>query len=82
MEVEAKYITAMINKKTGQFPGTLFMLIQYLIIVYGIISPSQFIDLEQGTKEIHCDPQILINTVLTQVKYLLEYRKLDKLTYT
>ena len=34
LSVEAKYITAMSNSTTGQFIGTLFMLIQYLIVTY------------------------------------------------
>ena len=50
LAVEAKYTTAMKNRTTGQFTGTLFMLIQYLIVTYGKIYPSQLIDLEQSTK--------------------------------
>ena len=71
--VEAKYITAMRNMITGQFIDTLIMLIQYLIVTYGKISPSQMIDLEQNTKLTQYDPQTLIDTVFNQVKDLLEY---------
>ena len=39
LAVEAKYITAMRNRTTGQLTGTLFMLIYYLIVTYGKISP-------------------------------------------
>ena len=45
LAVEANYITAMRNSTTGKFTGNLFMLIQYLIVMYGKISPSQLIDL-------------------------------------
>ena len=55
LAVEAKYITAMKNRTTGQFTGTLFMLIQYFIVTYGKISPSQLIALEQNTKSMQYD---------------------------
>ena len=54
--VEAKYITAISNRTNGQFKCTIFILIQYLVVRYGKISPSQLIDLEQNTKSIQYGP--------------------------
>ena len=48
-----RYIMAMMNRKTGIFTGRLCMKIQYLIVIYGEISPSQLIDFKQKTKLIH-----------------------------
>ena len=60
------------NRTIGQFTGTLFVFIQYLIVMYGKISTSQLIDLEQNTKSIQYDPQAPIDTVFDQVKDLLK----------
>ena len=46
LAVEAKYITAMSNMTTGQLTGTLLMFIQYMIFIYGKMSPSQLINLK------------------------------------
>ena len=73
LDFEAKYITATSNKTTGKFTGTLFVLIQYLLVPYGKIFPSQLIDLEHNTKAMQYDPQTPIETVFNQVKDLLEY---------
>ena len=59
------------NRTIDQFTGTLFMIIQYLIVTYGKISPIQMIDLEQNTKSMQDDPQTPINTVFNQVKDIL-----------
>ena len=50
LSIKASYITAIRNSTTGQFTGILFMIIHYLIVTYGKISPNQQIDLEQNTK--------------------------------
>ena len=50
LTVEARYITAIRNRTTGQFIGTLFMFIQYMIFTCGKISPSQLIDLDYNQK--------------------------------
>ena len=39
LSIEARYIMDMRNRITGQFHSNLFMLIQYLIVKYGRISP-------------------------------------------
>ena len=82
LAVEAKYITAMKNRTTGQFIGTLFMLIQYFIVTYGKIYPKKTFDLEQNTKSIQYEPQTPIDTVFKRVKDLLEYGELDGSPYT
>ena len=82
LAVEAKYITAIKNRTTGQFTGTLFMLIHYFIVTYGKISSIQLIALEQNTKSIQYDPQTPIDTVFNRVKDLLEYGELDGSPYT
>ena len=53
---EARKVTATRNRKTGQLIGTLFMLIQYLIVTNRKISLSQLINLEQNTKKMQYDP--------------------------
>ena len=70
------------NRTIDQFTGTLFMIIQYLIVTYGKISPIQMIDLEQNTKSMQDDPQTPINTVFNQVKDILSYGELDRSPYT
>ena len=50
LSVEEKCIIATRNSTTGQFTGTLFMLIPYLIVTYGELSLCQLIDLEHNTK--------------------------------
>ena len=40
LSIKAKSITSVIDRETGQFPGTLFMLIQYLILTYGKSPPG------------------------------------------
>ena len=58
------------------------MIIQYLIVKYGIIYISQLIDLEQNTKSMQYDPHTPIDTVFNQVKDLLEYGELSRSPYT
>ena len=74
LSVKASYITAIRNSTTGQFTGILFMIIHYLIVTYGKISPNQQIDLEQNTKPMQYYPQTPIDIVFKQVEDLLEYR--------
>ena len=57
LDVEAKYITAMRNRTTGQFTGTLFILIHYLIVTYRKTSPRQRIKLEHKIKLMQYDLQ-------------------------
>ena len=82
LAAESRYITPMRKRITGQFTGTLFVIIQYLIVMYGNISPSQLIDLEQNTKSMQDDPYASINIVFNQVEDILEYRELDRSPYT
>ena len=79
---ESNYITSMRNRTTGQFSGTLFMLIQYLIVTYGKIPTSQLFDLEQEKKEMRYNPQIPSDTIFNQVGYLLEYGEMSISLYT
>ena len=79
--VEAKYTIAIRNRTTGQFTVTLSMLIQYFIVTYDKIAPSQLIDLEQNTKSMQYDPKTPIDTAFNQVKYLLEYWELARSPY-
>ena len=53
---------------TGQFSGTLFMLIQHLILTYAKISSSQLINLKLDTEAMHYDPQTTIGTFFTRLK--------------
>ena len=46
-------------------------MIQYLTVTDEKILPSQFIDLDKETKEMNYYPQIPIDSVFNQVKYLL-----------
>ena len=69
------------NRTTGQFSVTLFMISQYIIVIYGKIPPSQLINLKQKTKEMHYNPQTPIDTVINQVKDLLEYGELAGYLY-
>jgi hypothetical protein len=48
--VNPQYIAAMRNCSTGQFTGTIYELLQYILAVYGKISPSQLLKLKQETK--------------------------------
>ena len=57
------------------------MIIQYIIVIYGKIPPSQLINLKQKTKEMHYNPQTPIDTVINQVKDLLEYGELAGYLY-
>ena len=82
LAVEEKYITAMSNSTTDQFTGTLFMIIQYLIVTYSKIYPIQLVDLEQNNKSMQYDPQTPIDTFFNQVKNILEYGELDISPYT
>ena len=82
LAVKARYITTTRNRTTGQFTSTLFILIKYMIVAYGKISPSQLIDLKQNTKTMQYYPQTPIDTVFNQVEDLLEYRELAKYLYT
>ena len=50
LAVEENYNTTMNIRTTGQLKGTFFMIIQYLIVTYGKISPIKLINLEQNTK--------------------------------
>ena len=52
------------------------MLIKYLIVTYGKISPITPIDIKQNQKPIQYNPQTSIDTVSNQVRDLLEYREL------
>ena len=61
----------MSKRTTGQFTGTLLMVIWYFIVAYGRISSNQLIDLEQNTKSIQYYRQISIDTVFNQVEDLL-----------
>ena len=56
LTIEARYITAVSNRTTDQFIGTLFMITQYLIVTYRKISPSQLINIEQNTTSMQYDP--------------------------
>ena len=71
LAIEAKYITYNRNRTTGKFTVNLFMIIQYLIVKYGIIYISQLIDLEQNTKSMQYDPHTPIDTVFNQVEDIL-----------
>ena len=68
LEIEAKYINAMRNRTTGKFYVTLFILIQYLIIKYGKISPSQFINLKKEENQCNTIPRAQSIMFLTKSK--------------
>ena len=80
LPVKVKYITATRNRITFQSSGNLFLLIQYIIVTYGKISPSQLVDLEQDIKEMYYNSQSAIYSVFNQVEDLLEHRELTRYT--
>ena len=53
------------------------MLIPYLIVKYGKISPSQLIDLEHNTRTMQYEPQNPIKKNFNQVEDLIKYGELD-----
>jgi hypothetical protein len=80
--VEPQYITAMRNRTTGQFTGTIYQLLQYLLTVYGKIAPSQLLHLEQETKTFAYDPSTPVDVVFNQVEDLVEYGEMANCTFT
>ena len=82
LAVEERYTTDIRNSATGQFTGNLLMIIYYIIVTYGEISPSQLVNLDHNTKTIQYNPQTPINTIFNQVKDLIEYGELARSKYT
>jgi hypothetical protein len=80
--VSPQYISAMRNRTTGQFQGTLFQLIQYLLTVYGKISPSQLLELEHETKTFAYDPITPVDEVFNKIEDLVEFGEMAQCTYT
>jgi hypothetical protein len=80
--VEPSYLAAMRNRTTGQFTGTVYQLLQYLLTVYGKISPSQLLQLEQDTKSFIYDPITPIDVVFNAIEDLIEYGEMARCTYT
>jgi hypothetical protein len=50
--INPQYIVAMRNRSTRQFTGIVYQLLQYLLTVYGQITPSQLLELEHETENI------------------------------
>jgi hypothetical protein len=81
--VEPQYLMAMHNRTTtGQFTVTIFQLLQYLLTVYGKITPSQLLHLEQETKIFAYDPITPIDVVFNQVEDLVEYGEMANCEFT
>jgi hypothetical protein len=80
--VDSSYLAAMRNRTTGQFTGTVYQLLQYLLTVYGKISPSQLLQLEQETKSFTYDPITPIDVVFNAIEDLVEYGEMARCTYT
>jgi hypothetical protein len=80
--VNPQYIAAMRNRSTGQFTGTIYQLLQYLLTVYGKITPSQLLELEHETKTLAYDPITPVDVVYNQVEDLVEYGEMAQCPYT
>jgi uncharacterized phage-associated protein len=80
--VEPQYIAAMRNRSTGQFTGTVHQLIQYILDVYGKITPSQLLELEHETKMFAYDPITPVDVVFNKVEDLVEYGEMARCDYT
>lgn len=80
--VHPQYIAAMRNRSTGQFTATINQLVQYLLNVYGKITPAQLLELEHETKTLSYDPITPIDVVFNQVEDLIEYGEMANNGYT
>jgi hypothetical protein len=70
------------HRTTGQFTGTVYQLLQYLLTVHGKISPSQLLQLEQETKSFTCDPITPIDVVFNATEDLVECGETARCTHT
>jgi hypothetical protein len=80
--VEPQYLTAMRNRTTGQFNVTIFQLLHNLLTVYGKITPSQLLQLEQETKTFTYDPVTPVDVVFNKVEDLVEYGEMAQCDFT
>ena len=76
--VDSQYISAMKNRTTGQFTGTVYQIIVYLQNTYGKISPGQLSAFEKEVTEFHYDPVTPIDIVYNKVEDLIEYGELAR----
>ena len=76
--LDGQYISAMKNRTTGQFTGTVYQIIVYLQNTYGKISPGQLSAFEQEVTHFHYDPVTPIDIVYNKVEDLIEYGELAR----
>ena len=51
--VEEQYLVAMKERSTGQFTGHVQQILEYLLVTYGKISPSQLNEFDKEVSEMH-----------------------------
>ena len=80
--VVEQYIVAMKERSTGQFTGHVQQILEYLLVTYGKISPSQLNKFDTEVSEMHYDPVTPVNNVFNKIEDLLEYGDMATCPFT
>ena len=80
--VEEQYLVAMKERSTGQFTGHVQQILEYLLVTYVKISPSQLNEFDKEVSEMHYDPVTPVNNVFNKIEDLLEYGDMATCPFT
>jgi len=80
--VDEAYLTAVQNRNTGQWNGTVFQVFNHLMMRYGRISPGQLAQFERETDDLMVDTTLPIEVVFNKIEDLLDYGEIAQAPYT
>jgi len=80
--VDEAYLTAVQNRNTGQWNGTVFQVFNHLMMRYGRISSGQLAQFERETDDLMVDMTLPIEVVFNKIEDLLDYGEIAQAPYT